>query len=42
MRLRVILVIGFDGRRVRQGGMDIDRHVKFGGPFPDPPEPLSS
>ena len=40
MRLRVILVIGFDDRRVRQRGMDIDRHVELGGPFPDRPEPL--
>jgi hypothetical protein len=42
MRLRVILVLGFDDRRVRQRGMDIDRHVKFGGPLPGRPEPLSS
>ncbi len=40
MRLRVIFVIGFDDRRVRQRRMDIDRHIELGGPFPDRPEPL--
>jgi hypothetical protein len=38
VRLRVILVIGLDDRSMRQGGVDINRHVEFSGPLPDWPK----